>query len=88
MNCVTFDLVSEHNRPVAAILPQPVTGAQSRVIYQLLPREATFQEALASRWNVSAVYAPPAWAKAQLARVPMTRPKGHTLDLIETASAL
>jgi hypothetical protein len=76
------ELLFEHRRVVAALSPKALSLAQLRVLYGMLPPEAFFQPDLAGRWEVAVVLAPPDWAAAQRARVPMLPPKGEKVCFV------
>ena len=78
-----FELVSDGIRPVAAIIPQDITGPQCNLIYRLLPSNAVAQFDLAERWEVSSVLSDPEWAAEQRHRRPMLKPKGVKLVLLQ-----
>lgn len=77
-----FTLISEANRPVAAILDFEPTQGQREIIYALLPYDTYQQTELAERWHAVEVLSPNGWRAAQLRRIPMSRPKGPALSLI------
>lgn len=70
-----FELITESNRPVAAIIPHDARGLQFRTIYRLLPDNCYSIASLAERWGVHAVLCNTAFAKEQFNRVPCTKPK-------------
>jgi len=77
----TFELITEHGKAVAALLPRQVMLAgQLGVIYAMLSPQACLSVELANRWNVYAVACDPDRARAQLRRIPMTKPK-NTIKL-------
>lgn len=77
-----FTLISEHQRPVAAILDSTPTLAERKTVYELLPRDAHIDTLLAQRWGVAEVLSPPAWAQEQFHRRPMLKPRGATLSIL------
>jgi hypothetical protein len=72
----TFELILEFNRPTAAIVCQPISSNELDTLYALLPPESLSQPGLSERWNARLVICPPDWAREQLRRVPMFKPKG------------
>jgi hypothetical protein len=72
-----FELVSEHGRPVAALIKDltPFVGPEIQFVYSLLPAAAINDRALCRRWNLALVACHPDWARDQLHRVPCTKPK-------------
>ncbi len=88
MNGIKAEIISEGNRPVAVILPSKANVLQLSALYKLLPERSHLvtSSGLASRWNVWGVLCTPEWAREQLHRVPMLKPKGFTVSMIETES--
>jgi len=79
---ILFELISEHARPVAALVPGNVTGRQLKSIYELLPPGACLQTELQQRWQIANVLATPEWSSAQLHRKPMLKPRGKRLAFL------
>ncbi len=86
MNGIKAEIISEGNRPVAVILPSRANVMQLSALYKLLPERSRLVSVLAIRWNVWGVLCTPEWAREQLHRVPMLKPKGFTVSMIETES--
>ncbi len=70
-----FQLVSEHGRPIAALIPPGATGTEIRNIYSLLPPASLNSPLLAERWAQGIVASPIEWSERQLRRVPCLPPK-------------
>lgn len=70
-----FSLISEHGRPIAALIPHGLSPTQLRDIYSLLPPSSFNDPELATRWQCALVASPADWASAQKRRVPMLAPK-------------
>lgn len=79
---ILFELITEHSRPVAALVPAGVTGRQLKSIYELLPPGSCLQTELQQRWKVANVLSTQEWAAAQLHRRPMLRPRGKKLAFL------
>lgn len=77
----TFELIFEFGKPVAAIIPDRISAGELRTIYQILVPESYDQPTLAQRWDVTMVICPATWAREQLRRVPMFKPRGIRLQL-------
>lgn len=72
----TFELITEHGTPIAALVSAAADNHQLNIIYALLtPGDCYNQPALANRWRVNRVLSTDAWAAAQLKRRPMLKPK-------------
>jgi hypothetical protein len=71
---IPVDLVTEGNRPVAALCPQALTPQQRDILYSLLPPESYRHPGLAGRWELADVLAPRGWADQQARRTPMLKP--------------
>lgn len=72
----TFELITEHRKPVAALLRAPLADdVQLRHLFAILPDTARIAYTLSQRWQVKCVFADPDWAAAQLRQVPCVPPK-------------
>lgn len=79
-----FELITEDrlSRPVAVIIPVELPLSDFYFVNSLLPDAVVNQPKLAKRWQVHQVLSEPYWASKQLKRVPMTRPRGHALQIL------
>lgn len=71
----SFELITQHGRPIAALVPRDVNDQQLAIIRGLLPEQSFFQQPLSVRWSAGRVISTNDWACDQLRRIPMTRPK-------------
>jgi hypothetical protein len=83
MNLPTFEIVVELGRPVAALIKdiEPFDPRQIKFVYGILPVFSFNDSELARRWEFDLVACEPAWAKEQLRRVPMTRPRDNLIKI-------
>lgn len=73
------ELIPEFNSIAAAIIFNRIPVSQLRVIYAIIGSRSLNYHELASRWGVELVITTDDWARAQLRRRPMFRPKGHAI---------
>jgi len=72
---VTFELMTAGNRIEAVLLATEVPPEQIKEIYRILPEHYRLFPLLSKRWHLWGVITHEDWHIAQLARIPMTRPK-------------
>jgi len=78
-----FELILEHDRPVAALVSKGITDRQLWIIYGFLPFRSYCQSDLAARWHVDRVLCTDDWKQSQLRRKPMLKPRGQKLAFVQ-----